>query len=93
MESLVQWIRERLAPGTGQMESELPLVTQARHENALGAADKALEMAIGSLGTGSPIECVAVDLHDALRRLGEITGDGTREDIIRSIFASFCLGK
>jgi tRNA modification GTPase len=34
-----------------------------------------------------------VGLYDALRFLGEITGETTPEHILSSIFASFCIGK
>jgi len=74
-------------------DTELPLVTHSRHEHALSRALDALERALGSVAELAPVDCVAVDLHDALMHLGSITGGGTREDVIRSIFATFCLGK
>jgi len=74
-------------------DAELPLVTHSRHEHALSLALVALERALDSVAELAPVDCVAVDLHDALLHLGSITGGGTREDIIRSIFATFCLGK
>ena len=40
-----------------------------------------------------PAELVAVDLHDALRQVGEIAGATTREEVVAGIFARFCLGK
>lgn len=38
-------------------------------------------------------ELVLVGLHNALRFLGEITGETTTEDILSEIFSSFCIGK
>jgi len=38
-------------------------------------------------------ELVLVGLHNALRFLGEITGETTTEDILSEIFSTFCIGK
>ena len=35
----------------------------------------------------------AVELQDALRALGEITGEVTSTDILNTIFSRFCVGK
>jgi tRNA modification GTPase len=32
-------------------------------------------------------------LHNALKYLGEITGETTTEDVLTQIFATFCIGK
>jgi tRNA modification GTPase len=36
---------------------------------------------------------VLVGLHNALRYLGEITGETTTEEILGQIFSTFCIGK
>jgi tRNA modification GTPase len=38
-------------------------------------------------------ELVLVGLHNALRFLGEITGETTTEEILSEIFRTFCIGK
>jgi len=38
-------------------------------------------------------ELVLAPLHNALRFLGQITGETTTEDILSEIFATFCIGK
>jgi tRNA modification GTPase len=38
-------------------------------------------------------EMVLVGLHNALRYLGEITGETTTEEILGQIFSTFCIGK
>jgi tRNA modification GTPase len=40
-----------------------------------------------------PLEIVAVEMRDALDRLGEIVGAVTTEDILARIFSEFCIGK
>jgi len=38
-------------------------------------------------------EYIAVELREAIERLGEITGAVTAEDILDRIFSQFCIGK
>jgi tRNA modification GTPase len=38
-------------------------------------------------------ELILVGLYDALRFLGEITGETTTEDVLTEIFSTFCIGK
>ena len=42
---------------------------------------------------GIDLDCASIDLHDAWRYLGEITGETLDEQIIDRIFEKFCLGK
>jgi len=48
---------------------------------------------LGLLGDRASEELVLVPLHNALRYLGEITGETTSEDILTEIFSTFCIGK
>ena len=75
------------------IESDALLITSARHEAALQAAQTHLDFARQTLRSGLPLELVAVDVHGTLAALGEITGEAVREEIIAGIFARFCLGK
>jgi tRNA modification GTPase len=93
IEALRAQIAKLLAGTETQADAELPVVSNSRHEHALGRAAAALDRAGLSVSDNAPVDCVAVDLHDALLHLGSITGGSTREDVIRSIFATFCLGK
>ena len=72
---------------------ESPIVTNARHQEALRRANEALNYVIESLENGMPPELVAVDLHISLDGLGDIVGKTTTEDILDRIFAQFCVGK
>ena len=38
-------------------------------------------------------ELIALDLHDALDALGEITGEVSSQDVLNTIFERFCIGK
>lgn len=68
-------------------------ITNARHFSALERARQSLDLAVESLSTGRSSEFIAVDLRSGLDALGEIVGAVTTEDILNSIFASFCIGK
>lgn len=70
-----------------------PIVTNARHQDALRRANTALNDAIESLTNAMPPELVAVDLHISLDALGDIVGKTTTEDILDRIFSQFCIGK
>ena len=72
---------------------ESPIVTNARHQEALQRAGEGLGYAIESLENGMPPDLVAVDLRIALDGLGEIVGKTTTEDILDRIFSQFCVGK
>ena len=66
-----------------------PLLTRARHREALEAAAGAVSR---SVGTEFP-ELRAEDLRIAWRSLGLITGRANVEDLLDVIFRDFCIGK
>lgn len=68
-------------------------LTNRRHMDAITRAKAALQKATETLRSGMTNEFVAVDVRSAVASLGEITGDVTDEDILNSIFSSFCIGK
>ena len=79
--------------GDAFVVGESPIVTNARHQDALRRAHGGLNYAIESLVNGMPPELVAVDLRISLDALGDIVGKTTTEDILDRIFSQFCVGK
>ncbi len=72
---------------------DLPRLTNVRH---LALADRALTSvaeAGEALAAGASEEVVLAELGAARRALEEITGRRTPEDLLRHIFARFCVGK
>jgi tRNA modification GTPase len=69
------------------------LITNARHYDLLCNAQRELEEARAALQVKHSEEVVLAPLHDALRFMGQITGETTTEDILSEIFATFCIGK
>lgn len=79
----------------GSVDSEAVglLVTNSRHHDLLRRAQTSLEGSMELLGQRASEEVVLVGLHNALKFLGEITGETTSEDILTQIFSTFCIGK
>lgn len=69
------------------------LITNARHYDLLCSAQREIDTARAALRERHSEELVLVPLHNALKFLGQITGDTTTEDILSEIFATFCIGK
>jgi len=69
------------------------LVTDARHHDLLTRAKTEIEHSIELLDQKQSEEIVLVGLHNAMRYLGEITGETTTEDMLTRIFSTFCIGK
>ncbi|HKN84698.1 MAG TPA: tRNA uridine-5-carboxymethylaminomethyl(34) synthesis GTPase MnmE [Pyrinomonadaceae bacterium] len=75
------------------MENDGLLITNVRHYDLLCSTQRELEAARATLHELHSEELVLVPLHNALRFLGQITGETTTEDILSEIFATFCIGK
>jgi tRNA modification GTPase len=75
------------------VDNEGLLVTNARHYDLLKTASYELGNAISALNDELSEELILVFLHNALKYLGQITGETTTEDILSQVFATFCIGK
>lgn len=75
------------------IDSDGLLVTNARHHDLLRRAKAECDAAGKAIRDKRSEELILAPLHNALRYLGEITGETTTEDILSSIFATFCIGK
>lgn len=69
------------------------LISNVRHKFLLEKTEDSLEKAQEAIETGIPVDLISVDIRDAWRYLGEITGDTVEEDIVTEIFSRFCIGK
>jgi tRNA modification GTPase len=77
----------------GDVDNEGLLVTNARHYDLLKSVEDELDNAISALNDELSEELILVSLHNALKYLGQITGETTTEDILSQVFATFCIGK
>jgi len=86
IDALLSALGERVAQ---TYRIEVPLLTRARHRQALEEASRSLRRASVALLP----ELRAEDLRLALRSLGRITGAVDVEDLLDVIFRDFCIGK
>lgn len=91
-EELIHGLKDLFFSGES-VKAEDGLLGNTRHKNALFQAKEAMEHCLSTIRTRMPEDFISMDLQDANRALGEITGDVADEEIIDRIFTKFCLGK
>lgn len=82
---------ERFSPG--ELNTDSFLVTDARHHDLLVRAEADVRQSIELCKQKMSEEIVLIGLHNAIRYLGQITGETTTEDMLTRIFSTFCIGK
>lgn len=93
LDALREAIIERLGSDKALAGNEGLVITERRHRDALLRAMVALERFFDSVEQAAPLECLAMDLREALAALGLITGETTPDEILEQIFSRFCIGK
>lgn len=73
--------------------SDALMVDNPRHKSALERAESNLAQALSSIEAEMPDDFVSIDLTAVLNALGEITGETVQEELLETIFSSFCIGK
>lgn len=73
--------------------SDVPLVSNPRHQEILRRALEHVRGARTSYTEGLPADFVSIDVRAAVEALGEITGESVTEDLLETIFQRFCIGK
>ncbi len=91
----VEYLKEKLygAVISGGLNLDNPVVTNARHYEALRRARASLGDVLEGMDSGVSSDFVAMDIRQALHHLGEITGEIGVEDLLGNIFSNFCIGK
>ena len=69
------------------------IVSSQRHYEALVQAQTSLQAALNALNLGISSDLLSEDIRQVMHHLGTITGEITSEDILKSIFSQFCIGK
>ena len=69
------------------------LISDARHFDLLLRSKGEIESSISLFEQKMSEEIVLIGLHNAIRYLGQITGETTTEDMLTRIFSTFCIGK
>ncbi len=92
--ALVATLEREVADRLGATSTTAPIITRARHREALADCVAALDRALAGAATGAvAAELITEDLRLAVRALGRITGRVGVEDILDVIFREFCIGK
>ena len=86
-------LKEAIVRDVMDVPLESVAVTNVRHKQSLSLAQKSLVRARESTELLMSSEFIALDIREALHHLGEITGETTTEDILETIFSTFCIGK
>ncbi len=68
-------------------------VSNTRHINLLSRAKGNLEDALKAIDNQMAIDFVEIDLTNAWKSLGEITGEVSNDLLLDELFSKFCLGK
>jgi len=77
----------------GNIESNTEAVTNIRHVHALERTLHSLNSFRAEMKNRTSPEFLSVELREALDAVGEIIGITTTDDILNTIFSSFCIGK
>jgi tRNA modification GTPase len=87
-------LREKiLALATGGAAAEPGMLTNLRQQQAVTAAQSALQDAARATQSNIPHEMILLDLYRSLWALDSLTGQTTPDDILNLIFTTFCIGK
>lgn len=68
-------------------------ITNARHKMHIDLALRAVYDAVETGESNNFLDLISVDLANAADELGKITGEKAGEDVIKTIFSRFCVGK
>lgn len=77
----------------GTDSTESVMIYNARHFEVLHRVKGSLGLFLDAARTGKFPELLAVDLHEALASLSELTGESVTEEMLDLIFSRFCIGK
>ena len=69
------------------------LVSDARHNDLLLRSKSEIETSLQMIDIKASEEIILIGLHNAIRFLGQITGETTAEDMLTRVFSTFCIGK
>lgn len=89
-QNLVRAVLERCG---GLSEQPLLLALNQRQSDLASTAAEALARSEQVAADGLPWDFWTIDLRQAIRSLGEITGEQLTESVLDRIFSRFCIGK
>jgi tRNA modification GTPase len=92
LDELIETLSQKA--GTERLNDNSTVVTNIRHYESLIRAEESLIRAEEGLHSGISGDLLAMDIRDAMKHLGNITGEiDVDKDILGAIFGKFCIGK
>ncbi len=73
--------------------ANIDIAINQRQAAALIHAQTALQQVLTTMNDRLPLDFWTIDLRDAIRSLGEVTGEEVTESVLDRIFSRFCIGK
>ena len=92
IEEFKNTVRKMFFSGKLDHENEF-CITNTRHKDALYSAKNSLLLVLESIRNEMPEDLYMVDLMDAYSQLGTIIGKEVQDDLVKTIFSKFCMGK
>jgi tRNA modification GTPase len=78
----------------GEIEAGIEgIMTNVRHASLVEKALNSINDAISAYHANITMDCIAIDIRNAVNYLGEITGENVSDEILDRIFSRFCIGK
>lgn len=94
LDGLLAEVHRVLARSVGDVDSELPIVTRARHRVALEEARVELDHFLTLWETRwVPVSVAAIHVRSATHALDDLIGSVDVEDVLERVFRTFCVGK
>lgn len=69
------------------------IVTNIRHAESLNCALESIRLVKNSLQQGLSGDLISEDLRTTIHHLSEIVGEVSSDEVLKSIFSKFCIGK
>ena len=73
--------------------ANIDIAINQRQAAALIRAQTALQQVLTTIECKLPLDFWTIDLREAIRALGEVTGEEVTESVLDRIFSRFCIGK
>ncbi len=86
-------LRGALADTPADAPRDRPAIANVRHAELLERARTAVARARDAASSGAPEELVLADLHEARGYFDDVTGARAADEVLRTIFDRFCIGK
>ena len=94
LDGLLAEVHRVLARSVGDVDSEQPIVTRARHRVALEEARVELDHFLTLWETRQvPVSVAAIHVRSATHALDDLIGSVDVEDVLERVFRTFCVGK